>query len=170
MTGVQTCALPIFTPVGSRGNASDAERFEPFSADVESGPDGAWSIAAIECGDYVLSIEPFDDSAYAATQQLVRVERNAREIVTVLEAPAAVHLEDCRDGDGILVARRLDTPWREAREGYASDDGSITIDALDAGAWEIALWSEREGVRQLVHDFGTLSFAAGETKTLQAPR
>jgi protocatechuate 3,4-dioxygenase beta subunit len=163
-------AMVSLRPADAHGIVGEAWRFEPFSADVETGPDGTWSVAAIECRDYVLSIEPLDDSAYAATQQLVRVERNAREIVTVLEAPAAVHLEDCRDGDGILVARRLDTPWREAREGYASDDGSITIDALDAGAWEIALWSEREGVRQLVHDFGTLSFAAGETKTLQAPR
>lgn len=166
-------ALITWTPLDAAAPEFDAERFDAFTTTLESGPDGSWAIAAIECGDYVMTVEPFVESSYATTARLVRVERDGPEILTLLDAPAsiALHVPLGSAADTIADARRIDAPWREPRSASRDSNGAIALEALESGAWAVTLWSvDDEDRRTLLHDFGTVMLAPGETKTLSLPR
>ncbi|MBL8766989.1 MAG: carboxypeptidase regulatory-like domain-containing protein [Planctomycetes bacterium] len=166
-------AFVTLIPLDPDASSPDIDRFESFTTTLESGPDGRWTTAAIECGDYVLTVEPFVDSRHAATAQLVRVRRDGPEILTLLDAPASIVMIVPPDSgaDTIAEARRLDAPWRAPRCASRDSNGAIALEALDAGAWTVTLWSvDDEDRRTLVHDFGTVTVAAGETRTLDPPR
>lgn len=166
-------AFITLTPLDATVPGVDAERFDSFTTTLESGPDGVWEVPAIEAGTYVLSVEPFAEAHYAPTKRLVRLGRDGAELVTLLDAPAALVVRSSRSelDDLVLEARRLDAPWLEPRAASRDADGVVTLDGLEAGAWTLTLWAiDADERRTLVQDYGTVTLAPGETKTLSPPR